>query len=64
MPKMKSHSGARKRFKQTGSGKIVRKKEGMGHLLSSKSRKRKRRLNKIAVVTGGNLNKIKRGVQF
>ncbi len=64
MPKMKSHSGARKRFKQTGSGKIVRKKEGMGHLLSSKSRKRKRRLKKVAEVTGGNLNKIKRGVQF
>jgi large subunit ribosomal protein L35 len=61
---MKSHSGARKRFKQTGSGKIVRKKEGMGHLLSSKSRKRKRRLKKVAEVTGGNLNKIKRGVQF
>jgi len=55
MPKMKTHKGAAKRFKKTGSGKVVRHKAGMGHLLSSKSRKRKRRLKITATVTGGQL---------
>jgi large subunit ribosomal protein L35 len=64
MPKMKTHSGAAKRFRKTGSGKIVRKKEGMGHLLGHKSRKRKRRLNQMAEVTGGNLKKVEKMVQF
>ncbi len=60
MPKMKTHRGAAKRFKKTGSGKVVRHKQGMGHLLSSKSRKRKRRLKQIAVVEGGQLANIKK----
>lgn len=64
MPKMKTHKGAAKRFRKTGSGKVVRKKEGMGHLLSGKSRKRKRRLKKIAVVTGGQLKKVDRLTQM
>lgn len=53
MPKMKSHRGACKRFKRTGSGKIVHKRQGMGHLLSSKSRKRKRRLKIATVISSG-----------
>lgn len=60
MPKMKTHSGAAKRLRVTGSGKVVRKKEGMGHLLSGKSRRRKRRLKRIATVKGGQLNQVKR----
>ena len=60
MPKMKTHKGAAKRFKKTGSGKIIRHKQGMGHLLSGKSRKRKRRLKKIAVLKGGQLNQVKK----
>ena len=60
MPKMKTHSGAAKRFKKTGSGKIVRKKAGMGHLLSSKSRKRKRRLKIAVVMSGGQLAQCKK----
>ncbi len=60
MPKMKTHKGAAKRFKKTGSGKVIRKKQGMGHLLSSKSRKRKRRLKKVATVTGGQLKQVKK----
>ena len=59
MPKMKTHKGAAKRFKRTGSGKVTRKKQGMGHLLSSKSRKRKRRLKITATVTGGQLRQVK-----
>ena len=44
MPKMKSHSGAKKRFKLTGTGKIKRYSQGTSHILSKKSTKRKRRL--------------------
>jgi large subunit ribosomal protein L35 len=60
--KMKTHKGAAKRFKKTGSGKVIRHKQGMGHLLSSKSRKRKRRLKKIAVVKGGQLNQVLKSI--
>ena len=51
MPKMKSHRGAAKRFKRTGSGKIARSKEGKRHILTKKSSKRKRRLSKTALVS-------------
>ncbi|MBR1891615.1 MAG: 50S ribosomal protein L35 [Clostridia bacterium] len=44
MPKMKSHSGAKKRFKLTASGKVKRNHEGHSHILSKKDTKRKRRL--------------------
>jgi large subunit ribosomal protein L35 len=44
MPKMKSHSGAKKRFKVTGGGKIRRGHAFTSHLLEKKSSKRKRRL--------------------
>ena len=42
MPKMKSHRGAAKRFKKTGTGKIVRRKANKQHILTKKSSKRKR----------------------
>lgn len=44
MPKMKTHSGAKKRFKVTGSGKIVHRKAGKGHLNEHKSAKRIRQI--------------------
>lgn len=43
MPKMKSHSGASKRFKRTGSGKLRRNKAGRNHMLEKKSTKHKQR---------------------
>lgn len=49
-PKLKSHSGASKRFHLTGTGKIVRRKAGRRHILTSKKRDRKRRLKSLAVV--------------
>ncbi len=52
MPKMKSHRGAAKRFKVTGTGKIMRRKAGMNHLLEKKSSKVTRRLNREAQVAG------------
>ena len=44
MPKMKSHSGAKKRFKITATGKVKRYSQNKSHILSKKSTKRKRRL--------------------
>jgi large subunit ribosomal protein L35 len=44
MPKMKTHSGAKKRYKVTGTGKITRRKAGLNHILGKKSSRRKRRL--------------------
>jgi large subunit ribosomal protein L35 len=51
MPKMKSDSGAKKRFKRTASGKFKRHKAFRSHILSSKSRKRKRKLRKPTLVS-------------
>jgi large subunit ribosomal protein L35 len=44
MPKLKTHKGASKRFKKTGTGKIVRQHAFARHILTSKPRSRKRRL--------------------
>jgi large subunit ribosomal protein L35 len=44
MPKQKSHSGAKKRFRTTGSGKLVRRQRGLNHFLSKKTSRHKRRL--------------------
>jgi len=51
MPKMKTHRGAAKRFKKTGTGKIVRSRSNKQHILTKKSSKRKRRLRKSALVS-------------
>lgn len=48
--KLKSHSGARKRFRRTGSGKLMRRKAGRRHILTSKHRDRKRRLKGASTV--------------
>jgi large subunit ribosomal protein L35 len=45
MPKMKTHSGSKKRFKITGTGKLKKQRAGMRHNLEVKSSKRKRSLN-------------------
>jgi large subunit ribosomal protein L35 len=50
MPKQKTHSGAKKRFKQTGSGKIKRRKANKSHILTKKSPKRKRQLRAPGLV--------------
>ncbi len=51
MPKMKSHRGAKKRFKKTASGKLKRKKAYHSHILNKKSTKRKRNLRKATLVS-------------
>lgn len=60
MPKMKSSSTAKKRFKSTGSGKIRRRKAYLRHILTSKSRKQKRRLGRSAIVDSANDKAIRR----
>ncbi|MBP6312945.1 MAG: 50S ribosomal protein L35 [Flavobacteriales bacterium] len=50
MPKMKSKSGAKKRFKLTGTGKIKRKHAFKNHILTKKDKKRKRSLTKKGLV--------------
>lgn len=52
MPKQKTHKGMKKRFKLTATGKIKHKSAFRGHILSSKSAKRKRNLRNDNVVTG------------
>jgi large subunit ribosomal protein L35 len=50
MPKTKSNSGAKKRFKLTGTGEIKRKHAFKNHILTKKEKKRKRALRKFATV--------------
>jgi large subunit ribosomal protein L35 len=51
MPKMKTHRGAAKRFKRTGTGKISRMRKGKQHILTKKTTKRKRKLRQRALVS-------------
>ena len=60
MPKAKTHSGASKRFRVTGSGKIVRQKAGKRHLLEHKSSKRTRRLDGRTVVAANDTARVKK----
>ena len=64
MPKMKSNSGAKKRFKVTGTGKVVRRKAYASHLLTSKSRKRKRNLRKSTILDSANKRGISRMLPY
>jgi large subunit ribosomal protein L35 len=64
MPKMKSHRGATKRFKVTGSGKVKRMKAFKSHILTKKTSKRKRRLRQGTMFTvPGEIKHIKRLLQ-
>jgi large subunit ribosomal protein L35 len=49
MPKLKTHKGASKRFKKTGTGKVVRQHAFARHILTSKARKRKNKLHRSVV---------------
>lgn len=51
MPKMKTHRGAAKRLKRTGSGKLKRMRAYKSHILTKKAQKRKRRLRKSDLVS-------------
>ena len=59
MPKMKSHSGAKKRFSLTGTGKVKRGHQGKSHILSKKTTKRTRGLRGPAYVDKTQANTMK-----
>ncbi len=60
MPKMKSNSGAKKRFKLTGSGRVKRKQAFTSHILTKKSPKRKRHLRESTLVSTQDEARMKR----
>ena len=60
MPKMKTHSGAKKRFKLTGTGKIKRRPAMRSHNLETKSAKKKRGFRKERVLAGADVKKVKK----
>jgi large subunit ribosomal protein L35 len=64
MPKLKTHKGAAKRFKKTASGKVKRGHSGLRHILSSKAKKRKRKLGKSVLVSKGDLRKVLRMIPY
>ena len=59
MPKMKTHSSAKKRFTVTGSGKIKRRKAYKSHILTKMSKKRKLRLRHAGLVSSADEKRIK-----
>ncbi len=60
MPKMKTHRGAAKRFKRTGTGKLVRRQVGMNHILEKKPSTRTRRLKRGVTMTDGDRRQAER----
>ena len=60
MPKVKTNSSAKKRFKVTGTGEITYQKPFKRHILTKKSKKRKRNLAKKGVVSGSHTDFVKR----
>ncbi len=64
MPKMKTHSGAKKRMKLLKSGKIKRKQVGVRHLNSHMSSKRKRHLGDVVLVSDANYLQARRLLVF
>ena len=60
MPKMKTNSSAKKRFKLTGTGKVKRKHAFKSHILTKKSTKRKRNLSNPTLVNDADLGGVKR----
>ena len=57
--KAKTRKAVAKRFKVTGSGKVLRRKQGRRHLMRAKNRKRKRNLRKVGLVAEANLKAVR-----
>ncbi|HEV8711363.1 MAG TPA: 50S ribosomal protein L35 [Candidatus Binatia bacterium] len=64
MPKLKTRRGAAKRFKVTGTGKVRRKHAYLRHILSTKTRKQKRRLRQPTLVDATDVKAIKRLIPY
>ena len=64
MPKLKTHKGAAKRFKKTGTGKVKRQKAFLRHILTSKEKKRKSHLGGSTLVSDADTPKVKRMIPY
>ena len=64
MPKIKTHSGAKKRFKKTKNGKVTRSHAYTSHILTKKSTKRKRNLRKQVVADTTNQKQLQRLIPY
>jgi len=64
MPKLKTHKGASKRFKKTGTGKVVRNHAFARHILTSKARSRKRKLGQSVVADPTDQAKLQRMIPY
>jgi large subunit ribosomal protein L35 len=64
MPKLKTHKGASKRFKKTGTGKVVRHHAFARHILTSKARKVKRKLRQGVVADDTNQASLRRMIPY
>ena len=64
MPKLKTHTGAKKRFSKTGTGKIKRHQTKTRHILTSKAPKTKRKLGKTLMVSDGDYKKVARMIPY
>jgi large subunit ribosomal protein L35 len=64
MPKLKTHKGAAKRFKKTATGKVKRGHSHLRHILTSKDKKRKRKLGQSVLVSDADQAKVKRMIPY
>ena len=64
MPKIKTHSGAKKRFKLSKNGKVIRAHANKSHILNKKTTKRKRGLRQTAVTDKTNAAAVKRMIPY
>ena len=64
MPKIKTHTGAKKRFKLSKSGKVIRAHANKSHILNKKTTKRTRNLRKTTVADKTNVAQIKRLIPY
>ena len=64
MPKLKTHKGASKRFKKTGTGKVKRGHSHLRHILTSKHKKRKRKLGQSVIVSDADQRRVKRMIPY
>lgn len=62
--KAKTRKAVAKRFKVTGTGKVLRRKQGKRHLLQNKNRKRKRNLGKATLVSDADIKTVKENLPF
>jgi len=64
MPKMKSHRGAAKRFKKTGTGKLTYQKRNKRHILTKMTTKRKRHLRETGVVSDADVKRVRQMLPY